>query len=54
MPFVSKAQQGYLYAKHPKVAAEFASGMSKKDFKKLPEHKVDKQAAYKRARDANV
>ena len=24
MPFKSKAQQRYLYAKHPKVAAKFA------------------------------
>lgn len=39
MPFVSKAQQGYLFAKKPEVAKEFAKHTSKSDYKKLPEHK---------------
>ncbi len=37
MPFKSKAQQRYLYAKHPKVAKEFSEYTS--NFEKLPEHK---------------
>lgn len=36
MPFASKAQRGYLYAKHPKVAAEFEAATPKGA--KLPEH----------------
>lgn len=46
MPFVSKAQQRFLYAKHPDVAKEFAS--KTKDFSSLPEHvkhKAIKEAA---------
>ena len=39
MPFKSKAQQGYLYAKKPSVAKEFASKTPKAAYKKLPEHK---------------
>ena len=35
-PFVSKAQAKYLYAKHPKVAKEFASHT--KSIKTLPAH----------------
>lgn len=29
MPFVSKAQKGYLYANHPEVAKEFAANTPK-------------------------
>jgi hypothetical protein len=36
MPFVSKAQRAYLFAKHPAVAAEFAAATPKGA--KLPEH----------------
>lgn len=43
MPFESKAQQRFMYAKHPKIAKEFASEMSKKDFDKLPEKKSSKR-----------
>ncbi len=43
MPFESKAQQRFMYAKHPKIAKEFASEMSKKDFDKLPEKKSNKR-----------
>ena len=41
MPFASKAQQRYLYAKYPQIAKEFADKTT--DFKHLPEH-VKKQA----------
>lgn len=34
MPFKSKAQQAFMFAKHPKIAKEFAK---KTNFKKLPE-----------------
>lgn len=40
MPFKSKAQQRYMFTKHPKIAKELAS--KTKDFKKLPE-KVKKK-----------
>lgn len=38
MPFKSKAQQGYLYAKKPEVAKEFAEHTPKSAYKKMPEH----------------
>lgn len=38
MPFKSKAQQGYLFSKHPDVAEEFAENTPKSAYKKLPEH----------------
>jgi len=49
MPFASKSQQRFMFAKHPEMAKEFASKMSDKDFSKLPE-KVSKtrQEAFKR------
>lgn len=34
MPFKSKAQQKYMFAKHPKIAKEFADAAP--DIKKLP------------------
>jgi hypothetical protein len=34
MPFKSKAQQGYMFAKHPKIAKEMAS--KTKSMKRLP------------------
>lgn len=37
LPFKSKAQQGKLFAKKPKLAAKFAKKTSKEQFKKLPE-----------------
>lgn len=43
MPFESKAQARYMYAKHPKIAKEFAGKTG--PFKGLPERK----AAVKRA-----
>lgn len=36
MPFKSKAQMKYLYAKEPEVAKEFAEKTSKKQMKSLP------------------
>lgn len=42
MPFKSKAQQRYLFAKNPEVAKEFAEHT--KSFKKLPEHAKRKKA----------
>lgn len=38
MPYKSKAQQGYLHAKLPKVAAEFDKATPKGAYKKLPVH----------------
>lgn len=38
MPFKSKAQQRYLFAKEPEVAEEFAEKTSKEAFKKLPQY----------------
>lgn len=36
MPFKSKAQRRFMYAKHPEIAKEFESATPKG--KKLPEH----------------
>ena len=36
MPFVSDSQRRYMFAKHPKIAKEFAEATPKG--KKLPEH----------------
>lgn len=38
MPFKSKAQQRYLFAKEPEIAEEFAEKTSKEDFHKLPQY----------------
>jgi hypothetical protein len=38
MPFKSRAQQAYLFAKEPEVAEEFAAHTPKSAYKKLPEH----------------
>lgn len=45
MPFVSKDQMRYLYAKEPAVARRFAEEMKKqgKSFKRLPEKKAKKK-----------
>lgn len=42
MPFKSRAQQAYLFAKLPAVAKEFAAATPKSAYKKLPVH-VKKQ-----------
>ena len=36
MPFKSRAQQKFLFAKNPEIAKEFAIHTSKSQFKKLP------------------
>jgi inorganic pyrophosphatase/exopolyphosphatase len=38
MPFESKKQRGFLFAKKPKVAEEFAEKTSAKEEKELPEY----------------
>lgn len=38
MPFKSKAQQRYLFARHPEIADEFEEHTPKKSYKNLPEH----------------
>lgn len=40
MPFTSKAQARFMFAKHPKIAKEFASHT--KSIKTLPEHHTGK------------
>lgn len=42
MPFKSRAQQKYLFAREPEVAEEFAEETPKSAYKKLPEHVRDK------------
>ena len=48
MPFSSQAQQGYLFAKKPEVAREFAEKTPKSAYKDMPEHVGDKKDAIKR------
>lgn len=38
MPFKSRSQQAFLFAKHPDVAEKFAEETPKEAYKKLPEH----------------
>ncbi len=38
MPYKSKAQQSYLHAKKPEIAAEFDEKTPKSAYDKLPEH----------------
>jgi hypothetical protein len=38
MPFRSRAQQAYLFAKKPEIAEEFAEHTPKSSYKSLPEH----------------
>lgn len=42
MPFASKKQQAYLFARKPEVAEEFAEKTPKSAYKKLPEYVKDK------------
>lgn len=46
MPFKSKAQQRYLYAKEPKVAKRFAKETPKSAYKSLPERKKKKKKRF--------
>lgn len=48
MPFKSKAQQRYLYAREPEVAEEFAEHTPKSTYKKLPEHVKKKKSDLKK------
>ena len=41
MPFQSKAQEKFMYAKHPEIAKRWQSE-APTDYKKLPEHKKKK------------
>ena len=43
MPFKSKAQKGYMYANHPKLAKEFEAATPKG--KKLPQKVAKKKTA---------
>lgn len=43
MPFKSKAQQKFLFAKKPEIAEEFAEKTPKSAYKKLPEHAKKKK-----------
>lgn len=47
MPFKSKAQQGFLYAKHPEIAARWAKETP--NFKSLPEHVKKKKDILKKS-----
>ena len=47
MPFESKAQARYMYAKHPKIAKEFAEKTP--SIKSLPEKIKDQKSALKKA-----
>lgn len=47
MPFVSQAQRGFMYAKHPKLAKEFESKTPKG--KKLPYHVKKKRESVAQA-----
>lgn len=38
MPFRSKAQQAFLFAKHPDIAEKFSDHTPKSAYKKLPEY----------------
>jgi len=46
MPFESKAQQRFMFAKHPKMAKEWAS--KTEDIKHLPEHVNNKKAEHEK------
>lgn len=39
MPYKSKAQQRFMHAKHPKIAARWDKEQSGKSMKKLPKRK---------------
>jgi hypothetical protein len=45
MPFKSKAQARYMFARHPEIALEFAH--KTKSIKKLPEHSKKKKGKRK-------
>ena len=50
MPFTSKAQQGFMFANHPKIAKRWAKETPKKGphaLKNLPYHKMASALGYK-------
>lgn len=47
MPFKSKKQQAYLFAKKPEIAEKFADETPKSAYKKLPEYVKDKDGLKK-------
>ena len=49
MPFKSKAQQRYMFAKHPDIAEEFAKATP--DIKKLPDHSPAKKKTISKLRN---
>ena len=51
MPFKSKAQQKYMFAKMPELAREFAEKTPAKAYKKLPEHVKGKKKHGKKELD---
>lgn len=48
MPFVSKAQQGYLCATNKKLCAEFGAKTPKNAYKNLPQYVADKKGKNKK------
>lgn len=50
MPFKSKSQQRFMFARHPKMAREFSEDMDEDDFEKLPEKKKKASIAKRRAK----
>lgn len=40
--FQSKAQQRFMFARHPKIAKRLANETPKRRFKRMPEHKKPK------------
>jgi hypothetical protein len=53
MPFKSRAQQAYLFAKKPEIAEEFAEHTSESDYKKLPKHATkDKKMKHEKKNEA--
>lgn len=52
MPFKSKAQQGYLYAKHPEIAKKFAEETPKSAYKSMPEHKPEPEMMKQKAHES--
>ena len=49
MPFESKSQARFLFAKHPEIAKEFAEHTD--SMKKLPEHKKSLKKRIKERKD---
>lgn len=45
MPFKSKAQQGFMFSKHPEIAKKWAAETN--NFKSLPKKVSKKESTYK-------